>query len=124
MIRHLLIDVAYTLLDTPELYPKMHQAILRRGYDLELSQIRKQHIALREQVVTPDKPNSLFYEQFNKRLLNKLGLPQSEELASDIAEACRGIEWASGVRNPALDLDVGVQTPLHRGVEIFILRHG
>ena len=93
MIKAVFFDVANTLLEKPELFPKMTTALQRSGHAVAEGNIRLAHKFVSEVFVFPDKTSREFYKEFNTHLLYALGIAPSEALLKDLFEACTYLPW-------------------------------
>jgi hypothetical protein len=93
MIKAVFFDVANTLLDKPDLIPKMAAALLRNGHAVDINYLRAVHKTVSEVFVFPDKTSRDFYENFNAHLLYALGILPQPQLLGDLFEACTYLPW-------------------------------
>jgi FMN phosphatase YigB (HAD superfamily) len=93
MIKAVFFDVANTLLDKPDLYPKMAEVLKKHDHPIAETDIRRVHKFLSEAFVFPDKTSRDFYTEFNSHLLYALGIVPTSDLLNDIFEACTYLPW-------------------------------
>lgn len=93
MIKAVFFDVANTLLEKPDLFPKMAAALASNGHVVSVSDLRHAHKFLSETFVFPDKTSRDFYTEFNSHLLYALGIAPNEKLLSDVFDACTYLPW-------------------------------
>lgn len=93
MIKAVFFDVANTLLEKPDLFPKMAAALESHGHVVSVSDLRLVHKFLAEAFVFPDKTSRYFYTEFNSHLLYALGIAPNEKLLNDVFDACTYLPW-------------------------------
>jgi FMN phosphatase YigB (HAD superfamily) len=93
IIKHILFDVADTLLHKPLLIPKVEKTLLQHGYVIPRPDIQRAHRAVREAITFPDRTDKEFYLGFNLRFLAVLGIMPSARIVEDIYLNCRELEW-------------------------------
>lgn len=94
VIKHVLFDVADTLLHKPALLETIEGTLANVGLSLEMSAISRAHRATRELLTVPDRTGRDFYLTFNTRFLEVLGVLPTKELAEQIYLDCRSLPWA------------------------------
>ncbi|WP_041577435.1 HAD family hydrolase [Bdellovibrio bacteriovorus] len=92
-IKYVLLDVAGTLINKPELYPTISKSLSKFGYNLDENFIEQQHKLLTELIKFPDNTDQTFYKHFNQELLYALGIEPSEELVNHIYTSCKKLKW-------------------------------
>ena len=92
-IEHILFDVADTLLHTPDLVVVLDEVLREAGFSVPRVEIRRRHKMTREAVLFPHAPDRSFYEQFNARFLESLGISPTTELVGRIHERCSNLRW-------------------------------
>jgi FMN phosphatase YigB (HAD superfamily) len=89
-----LFDAADTLLEQPDLYPKMLSCFAELGHRLSMDRLIQAHRRLKEKYEIPDKTGWEFYEAFNVGLASTLGFAQDgKKIAEKIYKACKRLEW-------------------------------
>jgi putative hydrolase of the HAD superfamily len=89
-----LFDAADTLLEKPDLYPKMLSCFTDLGHKVSTKNLISAHRNLRERYTIPDKTGWDFYQSFNADLAAMLGLSKDEKrIAEKIYKDCGRLEW-------------------------------
>jgi len=86
-------DVGGTLLDTPELIPRVHQVLIDFGFDISESCLRQRHKILSELILFPDRTDEQFYYHFNSEFLLSLGVEPTEALLTKMLQSCSKMDW-------------------------------
>jgi HAD superfamily hydrolase (TIGR01509 family) len=93
VIKHIFFDAANTLIHKPVLWVRLDAVFKKHGFNVEPSTLRRTHKLLSEEIKFPDRTSKEFYSSFNARLLRSLGLPDEENMLSDIFDACTYLPW-------------------------------
>jgi HAD superfamily hydrolase (TIGR01549 family) len=109
MIKAVFFDVANTLLEKPDLFPRMSAALLAHDYAVDAPALRHAHKFLSEAFAFPDKTSREFYAEFNQNLLYSLGIAPSDQLLREIFEACTYLPWKPFPDTAALS---GISVPM------------
>jgi FMN phosphatase YigB (HAD superfamily) len=88
-----LFDLANTLLYKPTFYTRFLDVLARNGCTIPKSELMAKHRWLSEVILFPDKTSSLFYEDFNAKLLLSLGIQPKQSLLDEIFSACTYLPW-------------------------------
>jgi len=110
-IKYILFDAANTLIHKPLLLDKMQEVLKVYGYNVPKEKLQIHHKIISEQIDFPDRTNSLFYTQFNAKLLDSLGIYSNNDLLNQIFTACSYLPWV-----PFEDTSVLQDIPLPMGV--------
>lgn len=94
VIKHVLFDVADTLLHKPALWETIKSTLANAGVTVEITVIARAHRATRELLTVPDRTGRDFYLTFNARFLEVLGVLPTNELVEQIYLNCRSLPWA------------------------------
>ena len=86
-------DVANTILHKPNVYSIFNQVLLKNGFDISVSYIKKIHKETSEEIHFPDTTTKEFYNYFNRKVLDNLMVPSSEEIVSEIYNSIGKLEW-------------------------------
>jgi HAD superfamily hydrolase (TIGR01509 family) len=92
--RHLLLDVAGTLLVKERLHATIAKVLHDHGHDVDEAELARRHKLLSEVVEFPDETSREFYTGFNSHVLRAFGIVPSAELLHDVYDACRRLPWA------------------------------
>ena len=111
MIDCIFFDVADTLLEKPELMPRIRSVLVEQGIACDESAVRRAHKAARELTHFPDQTSREFYLSFNVRFLETLGVHPDLATAAAMYERCRGLDW-----QPFADVDALMSLPVPIGV--------
>jgi HAD superfamily hydrolase (TIGR01509 family) len=93
-VRFVYFDVADTLLHKPEILRRVSDTLAKHGLHVSLEALRRAHYDEREASVFPARTDREFYRGFNRRFVERLGIPASDALALELFEACRYAPWA------------------------------
>lgn len=93
VIKHILFDVADTLLHKPALYGTIRETLAGAGITAEVTTIARAHRVTRELLTVPDRTGREFYMIFNVRFLEVLGVLPTDELVERIYLNCRNLPW-------------------------------
>jgi len=111
MIKHVVFDVAHTLLDKPLLYRSIGEALKTHGYSVDEKTIRQKHKFLTEKFRFPNKTGKDFYRLFNRAFCRALGIEAENSLIEDIYYAALKIPW-----EPFSDTEVLKDISLPKGI--------
>lgn len=93
VIKHVLFDVADTLLHKPALLGTIRRTLANAGITVDAATIARAHRATRELLTVPDRTGREFYLVFNFRFLEVLGVLPTPALAEQIYLNCRSLPW-------------------------------
>lgn len=93
MIKYILFDAANTLIHKPDLWKRMGEALKKHGFEINLEDLKLKHKILSEIIKFPDVTSESFYNEFNTRLLNSLGIIETKSLLFDIFQNCKNLPW-------------------------------
>lgn len=91
--KFLLLDLAGTLLEKKDLYPKLCAFFERKGFPIPSEKLIETHRLLTEETQFPDKTSQDFYLKFNLEYLVRLGLPSSAEIADELFWELKNLPW-------------------------------
>lgn len=111
MIDCVFFDVADTLLEKPDLIPRIRSVLANREIECDESAVRRAHKAARELIHFPDHTNRDFYLNFNVRLLETLGVYPDPSIAEQLYEECRSLDW-----RPFTDVEALASIPVPVGI--------
>ena len=111
MIDCIFFDVADTLLEKPELMPRIQNVLREGGIACEEATIRRSHKTARELIHFPDHTNHEFYLNFNVRFLEALGVYPDVSIAEELYQQCRGLDW-----RPFADVEALKSVPVPIGI--------
>lgn len=109
--KYIFFDVANTLLNKPDLLPRIQAVLKEEGIELPDAFVAERHRYLSEIIRFPDKTSSAFYKDFNREFLLLLGLMPDQVLADKIFAACTYLPW-----QPFADTTVLSQLPVPVGI--------
>lgn len=92
-VKYILFDAANTLIHKPILWGKIMNVLTAYGYIVDEKVLKLHHKLLSEIIKFPDVTSEVFYKEFNKELLNSLGIIETDEILKDIFEACKYQPW-------------------------------
>jgi FMN phosphatase YigB (HAD superfamily) len=92
-IKHIVFDVAGTLLYKPKLIDIILEVLKTAGYSVSHKEIIFKHKLVTEMMLFPDKTSISFYEHFNSELLLALGILPKKELVQNIFKSCNYLSW-------------------------------
>ena len=92
-IKYILFDAANTLIHKPILWTKLSDVFLEFGYKVNAEELKLKHKLLSEFIKFPDVTSEGFYNQFNKELLNSLGIIDTPELLEKVFSNCKYLPW-------------------------------
>lgn len=92
-VKYILFDAANTLIHKPLLWLKFKTVLSDFGYEVDTEELKFKHKLLSEIIKFPDVTSQTFYNEFNKELLNALGVIDSPKLLESIFEACKYLPW-------------------------------
>jgi putative hydrolase of the HAD superfamily len=93
MINYLLFDAANTLIHKPMLWDSILDVLLKEGFVIDKKKLIYNHKLLSETINFPDRTNEDFYLEFNRELLQSLGIIGTPELLSLLFEKCSYLPW-------------------------------
>lgn len=109
--KYIFFDVANTLLNKPDLLPRIQEVLRAESIELPDTFVNERHRFLSEIIRFPDKTSSAFYKDFNREFLILLGLNPDQVLADKIFAACTYLPW-----QPFSDTMVLSELPLPVGI--------
>ena len=89
----LLFDAANTLIHKPQLQVNFLSVLKDHAIEVDESDFRKNHKLVSECYHFPNRTNKEFYAKFNRDVLYSLGIIPTDELLSNIFEACSYLTW-------------------------------
>jgi putative hydrolase of the HAD superfamily len=92
-VRHVLFDVAGTLVHKPDVPRAVADTLRNFGADVAAPAVADALYRLAETRVVPPETTRAFYLRFNRELAQALGAPSGEDVAAAIYAACRGLPW-------------------------------
>lgn len=92
-IKFLLFDAANTLIHKPSLWTKLEEILPTATNEFSILEVKKQHQLVSEATQFPDKTTKEFYDSFNHKLLEALGIKANPALLTTIHEACKNLAW-------------------------------
>lgn len=93
MISAVFFDVANTLLNKPDLYTKITEALKDFKIKVNRDNLMQRHRLLSEVIKFPDKTSEEFYNNFNAELLMSLGITPDEKIIHHIFKSCTYLPW-------------------------------
>lgn len=102
-IKYILFDAANTLIHKPQLWGAINGVFVKNNYQVELSDLKRNHKIISETTIFPDRTNKLFYEKFNSNLLYSLGIMPEPKLLDELFSACSYLPWEKFVDTQVLD---------------------
>lgn len=92
-IKYILFDAANTLIYKPDLWKNFSKVLKDYGFTVDTNDLQLKHKILSEIIDFPDVTSKGFYDEFNSKLLNSLGVIEDEAILNDIFEACKYLPW-------------------------------
>jgi len=92
-IKYILFDAANTLIHKPDLWINIINVLQHHGYKIGANEIQIKHKILSEIIDFPDVTSKEFYQDFNAKLLNSLGIVENETILNDVFGACKYLPW-------------------------------
>lgn len=91
---YIFLDVAGTLLYKKGLYEAINNCLLSAGYAVQMEQLKQTHKALMSATNFPSRTTKSFYDVFNSKFLNNLGIHPTQRLLDDIFYKSKSLKWA------------------------------
>lgn len=92
-IKILLVDAANTIIHKPDLWAKYLGVLHRYGYRVDMRGLKEKHRLISEVILFPDRTSESFYQTFNSEILFSLGIVPTEEILTDLFDACTYLPW-------------------------------
>jgi len=93
MIRYIFFDLGNTLIYKPGVYEEIQKVLAYYNIKVPLEYLILRHKLLSEIIDFPDKTNKDFYINFNKKLIDILGVAVNYSISEEIFTRCDNIEW-------------------------------
>jgi len=93
MIRYIFFDLGNTLIYKPGVYEEIQKVLTYYNIKIPLEYLILRHKLLSEIIDFPDKTNKDFYINFNKKLIDILGLTINYSISEEIFTKCDNIDW-------------------------------
>ena len=95
MIKYIFLDVANTLLHKDDIFHSLVDLLKDYHYNFDFYTIYKTHKTLMEAIPFPDKTNSEFYSEFNKKFFYSIGVIPTKSLLNDFVNICKNSQWST-----------------------------
>ena len=89
----LIFDAANTLIHKPSLYLNFKNVLFKYGFEIDISDLIKNHTILLHAIEFPDTTSKDFYSHFNKEVLYSLSIIPREDVLDDLFKHCSYLDW-------------------------------